>query len=224
MDPRFRKALRISVSVHAFLIALAIFYPMFSRLFRRRPPRPINVIDLTLVLPDIPAAMVQPATPQQPTPPPKDVPETPKPKPQVQRSTNRVVRPAPKPDQPRLTPEEIRRLLAAGAKISDTATVRPGEFADAWYYALVKQAMYEAWDQPSAAVVPPGTRATVTIRIARDGTVLERRLIGPSGNSLMDASVMRAVQSVKRLRPLPPQWTGPHRDVDVTFELADAFN
>jgi hypothetical protein len=35
----------------------------------------------------------------------------------------------------------------------------------------------------------------------------------------MDDSVKRAVQAVKRLKPLPPQFIGPSQDISIEFEL-----
>lgn len=222
MDPRFRKSLKISTAVHALVILALIVVPALLNWRWRRQRKDYVVIDLTLALPEIPASAVEAARAQKPPEPPKDIPEEPKPKPkpQIEKSTKRITRPEPKPRQPQLTPEEIRRLLAAGARISDRTSLPDGEFPFAWYYALVRQAMYEAWNQPGAGAVPAGTTAEVLIRVEKDGTITSRKLTRSSGNAVMDESVMRAVQSVAKLRPLPPQFAGGSKEITIEFQLA----
>ena len=226
MDVRFRKSLKVSTIIHAAIILGVIIAPLVTTWILRRQREKLIVIDLTLALPDIPAAMAEAATaePAPPPEPPRDIPEEIKPKPKVQKSTKRVTRTEPKPDQPKLTAEEIRKLLAAGAKIGDRTSIATSEFPEAWYYALVKQVMYDAWNQPGGAAVPAGLKTLVTIRVERDGSIIRRTLAQSSGNSLMDDSVMKAVQSVSKLRALPPQWTGSYKDIDIIFDLsAGAF-
>jgi len=217
MDPRFKKSLKISTVIHAVVILVLLLGPLIANWwFRRQRPKPM-IIDLTLALPDIPAAAVADAV-QAPDPT-KDIPaEPPKPKHQVQKSEKRITRTPPKPDQPNLSQEEIRRLLAAGAKIGDR-TSASAEFPEAWYFALVRQTMYEAWNQPGSTV-PVGTTAEVMVRVEKDGAITRRTMTRSSGHPLMDASVMKAVQAVARLRPLPAQWNEPHRDITIEFELA----
>lgn len=221
MDRRFRKSLKISSVAHLSLILGVILAPLIANWYFRRQRRDIVVIDLTVALPDIPAEAVAEAAAQPPAPePPKDIPEEIKPKPKVQKSTKRVTREPPKPDKPKLTPEEIRKLLAAGAKISDRTSVPTGSFPEAWYYALVKQTMYDAWNQPSGPAVSAGLRTIVLIRVEKNGAVTRRSLVRTSGNALMDDSVMKAVQSVSKLRPLPEEWGVSSKDIDITFDLS----
>lgn len=217
MDARFRKSVKVSTIVHAVVILGVIIAPLVANWLLRRQRKNYIVIDLTLALPDIPADAVAAAAEPKPPEPPRDIPEDLKPKPKVQKSAKRVTRPEPKP---KLTQEEIRRLLAAGAKIGDRASAATDEFPEAWYYALVKQAMYDAWNQPSGPAVPAGLRTIVVIRVERSGTVTRRTLAQTSGNARMDDSVMKAVQSVSKLRPLPSQWPGAHKDIDITFDLS----
>ena len=61
-------------------------------------------------------------------------------------------------------------------------------------------------------------------RLSGNGAITRRTLVQTSGNAMMDDSVMKAVQSVSKLRSLPPQWTGSYKDIDITFDLsAGAF-
>ena len=223
MDPRFRKWLKFSTIVHAVIILGVIIAPLVANWMLRRERKNLVVIDLTLALPDIPADMAEAAaavTPPAPEPP-KDIPEETKPKPKVQKSTKRVTRTEPKPDQPKLTPEEIRQ--AARRRRED---LRPDVHPDGRFprglVLRAREAGHVRRLEPAQRRrrCPAGVMTVVTIRVERDGTITARTLVQPSGNSLMDDSVMKAVQSVSRLRPLPPQWTGAYKDIDITFDLS----
>ena len=54
-----------------------------------------------------------------------------------------------------------------------------------------------------------------------DGNTARRKTRG-SGNDLMDDSVMKAVNSVSKLRPLPSAYSGYSKDITVDFELTGA--
>jgi TonB family protein len=223
MDARFRHYLKISTVWHVIAVLVLIIAPLIANWhFRRKNRNVIMMMDLTVAMPEIPAAAVAAAEPKQPDVK-KDIPEPakPKPKPKIEKSTKLVKRPdAPKPKTPPLSAEEIRKLLAAGARISDQTSVPSDEFPFAWYYALVRQTMYEAWEQPSDLAGKAGLMTEVTVRVLRDGTVTQRSMTRGSGNSIMDDSVMKAVNRVTTLRALPPQFSGPYKDILIEFELA----
>ena len=180
--------------------------------------------------------------PVKPKPKPKIVKTKPQPKPvpQVKAAPTRTNQMAKaKSNRPKMSADQIRALLTGSVRgvgsTSHGATGRAGYGASlggggggggggsdsplAWYYAMVKQIMYEAWQQPSGLANAGNPIATVTIRVKRDGTISDWQLMRPSGNALMDESVKRAVQSVKRLKPLPPQFIGPSQDITIQFEL-----
>lgn len=70
------------------------------------------------------------------------------------------------------------------------------------YYQHVHDALYEAWEQPGTAL-DKRLITTITLRIARDGSVAEATVKIGSGNKLMDDSVLAAVHKVPRLDPPP---------------------
>lgn len=217
-----RRVVARSAAVHAALIAIVAVSGMVRSCFYR--PRRFESItvytvpDVALVAPE-PA----PAAPTPPAPPPPklsdDIPETP-PKPKVQVSRVKVTRPAPAPPRPPPTAEELRRMLAAGKPL---APATPGDVRGVtppdWYLALVRKALYDAWDQPGGLRPDAGLRVIAQIRIARDGTVLRAEAIRLSGHSILDASVERALRAVRKLPPLPDSFPGPHRDLQIAFEL-----
>ena len=93
----------------------------------------------------------------------------------------------------------------------------------AWYYGMVRQVMYDAWEVPSSLAAQTGLSSEFMIRVQRDGTITERKMTRPAGNALWDESVNKAVNSVQRLRPLPPEFIGASRDILILFEPTSAM-
>ena len=91
----------------------------------------------------------------------------------------------------------------------------PSEFG--WYYSLIKDAMDRAWTQPSQ--LQGHLTCVVFIRIQRDGSITYVWFDQKSGNPVMDDSVLSAVNSVGRIRPLPPGLGNAYVDIPVAFEL-----
>ena len=108
-----------------------------------------------------------------------------------------------------------------GAKISDTTSVPDdSQIALGAYYNHVHERMYAVWQQPGQLKNLPGLRTEVTITVAPDGRITARRKTRPSGNDLMDDSVMSAVNSIPALRPLPVGHRKPV-DIAILFEIGD---
>lgn len=227
MGSEFLRELKISTIGHFVVLLILIVAPLIlNRQIKKQRKEIVTFVDFTVALPErMPS--VKPVKEIRPPEPPKPKKESPKSvvseestksKPKVERSTNRVVRTPPKPATPPLSPEEIKRLLAQGARISDRTSV-PDEIAHgSWYYAMVRQKMYDAWIQPGASV-PAGKSTEVTLRILRDGTIARRQITRSSGNSVMDESVRRAVESVSKMPPLPSEWSAAYKDITVEFVL-----
>jgi len=88
------------------------------------------------------------------------------------------------------------------------------------YYMHVHDRMYEAWDQPGQAKsLDKKLVTTLILHVARDGRIEGVRLARPSGNKLMDDSVMSAAHSVPRLDPLPDGLGGDFAEISVDFQL-----
>ncbi|HMP77442.1 MAG TPA: TonB family protein [Kiritimatiellia bacterium] len=236
-DPRFKKTLLITTAVHFAVVLVLIIFPLLTRLLRPpKKPEMITFIDLQAMPPAPPPPQPRPEPPQprpepkieepKPSPIPEKPPDKPKPPepPKIKVNTNRVVRkvedqPKPAPQQPQLTQEQIRKLLEANIKFSSSGTPS-ANFSDlSLYYATVRDAMYGAWTQPSAAA--RGLRAEASIRVQRNGTVTQRRLSRSSGSKLMDDSVLAAVNAVARLRPLPADVRDAHLDITIEFVVGE---
>ena len=137
----------------------------------------------------------------------------------VMRSNKRVRnpfgRPGAKVPKKILTAAEIRRYLAAGAKIGDRTTEID---AEQLYLETVRHVFYQAWDQPTT-LKDDGLKTRVEIELGPGGTVRSGAIVGESNNRTMDDSVMRAVRSVSRIPDLPPSFIARHGRIRVTFEL-----
>ena len=135
----------------------------------------------------------------------------------------------------KLTPEEVRKLLDRGAKLgkksslseSDMRRLLNGEsrFGDGSPISqefvvldMVRQAMYRAWNQPTDIGIA-GLVTKVELTFNSDGSIVSSRLLAGSGNKTIDASVMQAVQSVRRVNGLPASFLSSHRRIPVSFEL-----
>jgi TonB family protein len=96
-----------------------------------------------------------------------------------------------------------------------------GKGSQFWsYYMHVHDRMYEAWDQPGQAKsLDKKLVTTVILHVARDGRIEGVRLDRPSGNKLMDDSVMSAAHNVPRLDPLPEGLGGDFAEISVNFRL-----
>lgn len=88
------------------------------------------------------------------------------------------------------------------------------------YHSQIRRRFFDRWEQPRSVFV--ATRhpvATVTIRIEKSGRISGVSLVKSSGDPEMDASVMRAAESVSAIDPHPPGLNLSVYEVDIDFEL-----
>lgn len=89
-----------------------------------------------------------------------------------------------------------------------------------WYLAMIKDRFTSRWEQPKSIVTSDQKFvATVKIRIEKDGRISNVALAKPSGNVVMDESVMTAARSVTQVDPLPAAINDDFYVVPVNFEL-----
>ncbi len=179
------------------------------------PPPPEPVAPPTPPTPLPPVPVVKPPVPDKPEPvktikdPDKTPIPTTKPKPAI--STQLVTRTPPKTSanakaaNDAARAQAIRRALQKLKSNLTTGTVvdMPGSGSTA--YASYKDALgslyYNAWTPEGAGNDEANTYVQITV--ASDGTVINARIITPSGDEKMDASVQRALQEVPSVPPLP---------------------
>lgn len=194
-----------------------------------------------------PPAPEPPAPDPEPPPPPEPdpVPVAPPPKPAFEKGkiVNRtppkpepkrtiVKRPEKKPDPPpkiqtpkvavsgpKLSPEEIRKLLDKGATISDQTSIPPDE--NARCLALINKRFRDAWIRPDASAIT-GREPAVTFRLGPGGTVSDVRLSRSSGNDVLDKSALSAARAVQSVPNLSPGFIRANPVCTLTFELQES--
>jgi periplasmic protein TonB len=92
-----------------------------------------------------------------------------------------------------------------------------------WYVDAVRNRVQQSWDQ---STIQPSVRAAhrahtvLTFRINANGTISNIRMVQSSGDSSMDYSAQRALQSIDAFRPLPNDYMGTYVDVTFDFDLS----
>jgi colicin import membrane protein len=213
VNPNVMRQFRRVALVHGAIVLLLFSATAWRRLIQRREPESISIA-FTVAVPPMepeapPEALFEPETPE-PAPQPK-----PARKP-IERSARKVTRTTDRtPRQPRLTEEQIRRLLEQGARPADRTSI-PEE--DARCFEIVRRALYETWAQPAAADAG-GLTAEAAIRIGPGGQVSGRELRRGSGSAAFDQSVRDALETVRRIEGLTPGFIGRHPSVSVLFKI-----
>jgi TonB family protein len=90
-----------------------------------------------------------------------------------------------------------------------------------WYSNMLHDRFYSEWIQPITSV-PSGAKlsAIVKIRIEKDGTVSDFKVVRPSGNVVFDESIEAVAKRVTQVDSLPAGLgDGDHYDVNINFEV-----
>ena len=243
LDRTKRLGLKVSLSLHLLALAAALAISWASFIPRKpKPAEPMTFVQIpisvrTAPLPDIPVPEPSIAEPPESVPVPEPVKEPirkektkkiePAKKPKtVEKQTNRVtktkasIEPVKPPEPP--SEERIRKMLTADIPMGEPGVPGAGENKPlmAGYYRKVFSRMYAAWNQPAQLKNLPGLKTEVRIVVEPGGKIIERTKSRGSGNELMDDSVMKAVQSVRELPPLPIGYRKP-QEIIVMFVLGD---
>ena len=128
-------------------------------------------------------------------------------------------------EQKRLRDQRIKAFQNAARSIKDSSSKStivdmPGESDSAYapYKDAIGSIYYNAWTPPDD-VANDDSNTKVSITIAHDGTVISSRIITPSGDSRMDASVQRALDRVSSVPPLPAGTKENQRTILMNFNL-----
>ncbi len=135
------------------------------------------------------------------------------------------VAPPPKKKKPAEAQEEtpppaLPYTAVGNAGLRGQVAVDARDFEFTYYLMLVRNKIAQNWSPPSGMV--PGaaaTRAVVTFRIGRDGTVTGVQLESGSGVDFFDRTAVRAVVLSDPLPPLPLAYSGGDLGVHFGFEI-----
>jgi TonB family protein len=144
----------------------------------------------------------------------------------IQISTQLVARTAPKnspaADNSQQQQRQARAIQSAlrnlkSSLTSSTTIDMPGNSSVAYanYATAVKSVYEQAWILPNDVSDNANTKVSVTI--ASDGTVIAARIVNPSGDAGLDASVQRTLERVKFIAPFPEGSTDKERTYIINF-------
>jgi colicin import membrane protein len=89
------------------------------------------------------------------------------------------------------------------------------------YLALVERAINEKWIAPPVDISGTALRVVIKFRLSRNGTISGVEFKQQSGNGWYDDAGRRAVLSVERLPPFPPNITEQSYDIYFTFAVGE---
>jgi len=113
---------------------------------------------------------------------------------------------------------DLRRGLSSATSIDMSNGPSGGGPSYANFYDVVKKVYSDAWIVPEGVTDDEAT-ATVSVTIARDGTVVDSRVIQRSGNALADQSVEMVLRRVTFAAPLPDGAKESQRTVKIKFNV-----
>ena len=185
------------------------------------PPRPRDPEPPPpLPLPDrIPEPKPPDKKPPDKKPPDKKPPDKKPPDKKPIQKGARVVRgPKVPPVRQTLSDEEIKKWLGKRVQIGDKDVLPDSE--QALNFALVRDALYGAWDQPvrSAAGSRP---AEAEFSLDSSGRLSAARIIQSSGSPVFDASVIEAIRRVGRIDGLSARFLRSFPRLSVEFKLSE---
>ena len=132
----------------------------------------------------------------------------------------RTIRTTPTFSGPRLSAEDIQKLLDMGATISDHTSIPATELQRC--YALIQRQLYAAWIRPSADSAN-GREPVVSISIGPGGTVRSASLKTSSGDAELDRSAVAAARAVTRFTGLSEDFVRENPTFTVAFKLEGAL-
>lgn len=136
----------------------------------------------------------------------------------IQKGTRVVRGPKAPPVRQTLSDEEIAKWLRQRVRIGDKDVLPDSE--QALNFALVRDALYDAWDQPVRSEA--GSRpAEAEFSLDNSGRLSAPRIIQSSGSPVFDASVLEAIRRVGRIDGLSARFLRSFPRLSVEFKLSE---
>jgi TonB family protein len=117
-----------------------------------------------------------------------------------------------------LNPLLAEPLVTEDGGAADEAGARAGAMKE-WYNNLIYAAFRKHWRQPVGLDLGKQAEADLRVVITTEGEVDFYELSKSSGNTILDASVLRAASRVERLPPLPDELGSAKYEVTIRFQL-----
>ena len=76
-----------------------------------------------------------------------------------------------------------------------------------------------AWQKPPGLGAGSNLFVDVSVRVERDGRISATRILKPSGHPALDASVIAALNRVRRVRAFPAEYSGGGETFDYRFQI-----
>lgn len=180
------------------------------------PPDPVKPPEPPPAPDDVPAPPPKiEKPPVKPPVKPPDVKPPPK-KPPIQKGRRIKAPPQKKPVRQTLSDKEIREWLGRRARIGSVDSLPSSE--QAMNFALVRNALYDAWEQPPRAEA--GSRpAEVEFRLDSSGRLSDPRIVQSSGSAVFDASALAAVRAASRIPGLSARFLREYPKLSVEFRI-----
>ncbi len=89
------------------------------------------------------------------------------------------------------------------------------------YQVQVESQIKNHWVYPDALGNQKNIEAVVLLKVSKDGTVLNTKLVRRSKNSVFDESVLKAIEKAKPLPPLYEGFKGTYEELEINFNLRD---
>ncbi|MGD9728982.1 MAG: TonB C-terminal domain-containing protein [Nitrospiraceae bacterium] len=115
-------------------------------------------------------------------------------------------------------------VSASVPKISKTPVTKmnvPGSSGSNPYLALVQRAINEKWTAPPVDISGAALTVVIRFRLSRNGVISGVAITQQSGNDYYDLAGRRAVLSVDRLPPFPPDIAEKFYDIFYTFAVGE---
>lgn len=225
MKRPFYRCVVLVTGVHVFAIMVLVVFSAIPSRFQQKEETFVAVefmVDTSQLELETPAELIQKSAPPEPDEPVVEVPtpqEKKKERPKVEVNHNKIRRSdASKVNENRFTEDEILKLLNQGAIAGDRNTAAPD--ADQRFIAIIKGVMDQAWAQPGREAVGD-SKTTVRIRFDSRGRIIERAIVSRSGNDMMDASVLEALNHVQKIDGLSPDFISRRNPVTIAFQVEE---
>lgn len=213
MNKRFLHYLKIVAIIHIITVAVVLTFSNWQGCRRNRTTMlPVNLMMIEPVAMITAEPVIETLPPEVKPPPPKRKPKRKKP---VVNNTFVKRSKTPKKPVKTLTPEEIKKLFTPDAQMANRNVTSD---KDALYDAIVQQTFRSAWTQPSFEEAGDA-RVTVEIRLLENGTVASWKFVAKSGNAVLDSSVEKAVNSVRKINGLSAGYLRRNKRVTLPFKV-----